>query len=358
MRPWSTGDVGSFAQRTLAVRVPKILDDTVGHNRFSADVVARCRSLRDELTHGRLRALVDDAADKAAWDEACAPHVGKGWLEVPWYFAESYFYRRLLEATQYFAHGVDPFLVVKLAEEQHAFPKARAFADSIRAADARSPAGLLRELVQLSLWGNRVDLSYAVGVAHGAAGGADDLLVDDSDRALSLLDGARVALLLDNAGTELAFDLLLADRLQATLFCKAQPFFVSDATAVDVERTRVALGLAARDVVTHPYMTSSGMLRTAEMPADLVAALRSFDVVISKGDANYRRLVNDAPWPHDTPVEVAMDFPTTVLALRTLKAEVLVGVRDDVASRAQARDAEWLVSGRFGVIQLSKPNGP
>lgn len=366
-RPWSTGDVGSFAHRTLAVRVPRILEDTVAHNvaaanaAFTDEVKAACAALHQELTCGVLRPLRDDAtaghaADRAAWDAACAPHVGKSWLDLPWYFAESFFYRRLLEAVGYFrpgpGFGRDPFLVVKQAEEAHMLPR-------LQAAQA-SPLPL-EALLHLSLWGNRADLSYTAGRAFGEVGDAADLLVDDTVAAAARLRGARrAAFLLDNAGTELAFDLLLADALAAfglevELFAKDHPFFVSDATAVDVERTRRLLATPPLPVWSHPFMTSSGFLFQDEMPADLVAALAGFDVVIAKGDANYRRLVGDAPWPHATPVAEAMDFPAPVLALRTLKSEVAVGLDDEAVGRARARDPDWLVDGRFGLVQLCGP---
>jgi uncharacterized protein with ATP-grasp and redox domains len=373
-RPWSTGDAGSFAQRTLAVRVPQILDDTIARAGDAGILDAASRAalfeLRTELVSGMVQGLSEDAragvVDVAAWNAACAPFVSKSWLDVPWYFAESYFYRRVLEATGYFREasamrGVDPFLPSKLGEEHAALPRARAVLE-------RNPRPRLGELLALSLWGNRADLSYAVGLAHGAHGAEEDLLVDDAVRAVALLGAAkRIAVLLDNAGTELAFDLVLADALardveRVTLFAKSHPFFVSDATPADVERTRVSLAMdfANIDVVAHPYLTSSGFFFRDEMPRDLVDQLASFDVVVVKGDANYRRLVGDAPWPHATPIDDAADFPAPFLALRTLKAEVAVGVPDDVASRARRLDADWLVSGRFGVVQVcaSSGNGP
>lgn len=362
--PWTCAEPGSFARRTLEVRVPKILADTITANRFDGDVARACLALHLELSAGRLRGLVEDADDRAPWDAACAPHVGKPWLELPWYFAESFFYRRLLEATGYFADGhagagLDPFLVVKRAEERAMLPRVLA----ARTADD------LEELMLLALWGNRADLSYSAGRAFGDAGDVDDLLVDHRARARALLDAAHsVAIVLDNAGTELAFDLLLAAHLAqqgraVTLHAKAHPFFVSDATIDDVTRTLALLDLSPRLAITaHAHWTSSGFHTRADLAADLSLELAQADVVVMKGDANYRRLVGDAPWPHETPVHDAMDFPAPLLVLRTCKAEVAVGIDASVAARARSRDDQWLVNGRFGMIQVadapSKANGP
>jgi uncharacterized protein with ATP-grasp and redox domains len=363
-RPWSTGDEGSFAQRTLAVRVPQILEDTVAHNAaaFPDDVKEACAELLHELRHGVVRPLVEEAPDQDAWDKAASPHLGKSWLDIPWYFAESFFYRRLLEAVQYFGarSGEDPFLVTKQAEEAHMIPRIQAVRAGLPMKGAHVDERLAR-LLHAALWGNRADLSYAVGRAFGDEGAREDLLVDDTQAAVAALTSAkRVALLLDNAGTELSFDLLLADELASrgkdvVLYAKSHPFFVSDATPVDVERTRHLLGLELLSVVAHPYMTSSGFFFVDEMPADLVRELHAFDVVIVKGDANYRRLVGDAPWPHSTSLDVASAFCAPFVALRTLKAEVAVGLASDVVAAARARDPSWMTSGRFGVIQKGGP---
>jgi uncharacterized protein with ATP-grasp and redox domains len=351
----SDGSPGSFAHRTVKLRIPKILEEMVRElPALPTQRRAACDALHAELKSGTLRGLTEDAPDRAAWDSACAPHLGHSWLDLPWYFAESYFYRRILEATGYFQagpmHGADPFLPAKLREE--ATVVARVAAAQVESVDV--PRAL-----RLSLWGNRADLSYTAGRAHGDAGSEQDLLIDDSSNFIEVMEKARrVALLLDNAGTELAFDLVLARTLRArglevVLYAKPQPFFVSDATPVDVLRTAELLEIAAGEVRTHAFFASSGFLRLDEMPAKLRSDLSGFDAVIAKGDANYRRLVGDAPWPVETPMAAAIFFPCPVLALRTMKAEVLVGVDRRTCARARALDADWMVSGRFGLIALS-----
>jgi hypothetical protein len=57
-----------------------------------------------------------------------------------------------------------------------------------------------------------------------------------------------------------------------------------------------------------------------------------------KGDANYRRLIGDALWPHDTPfAHVLSYFAAPLLALRTLKSEVCVGLAPGVSVRPPRR---------------------
>jgi hypothetical protein len=73
-----------------------------------------------------------------------------------------------------------------------------------------------------------------------------------------------------------------------------------------------------------------------------------------RGDANYRRLLGDRHWPHDTPFAAAVAYRTTAfLALRTLKAGLICGVDPARAAAAAASASNWLVAGRFGVVQFA-----
>ena len=78
------------------------------------------------------------------------------------------------------------------------------------------------------------------------------------------------------------------------------------------------------------------------------------DLVVLKGDANYRRLLGDRLWPLDAPFhEVAAYFPAPLLALRTLKAELGCGIPRERAEKAEAeRPGTWMTDGVFGVAQF------
>jgi hypothetical protein len=366
--------------------VPAILADTRRRlEPLPGAVAAAFDELAEELATGALRPLRGGGPDRPLWDRAVAPHAGRSWLDVPWYFAEAYFYRRILEATGYFEDGPlggqDPYAAAKRAELAPGEGPARCAAALAATPDAGPGArpGRLRARLHASLWGNRADLSYNVAAALGAhAGDARDLLVDDADRVAERLAGdppRRIALVADNAGTELLMDLALVaalledDRVEAIeLHLKAQPFFVSDAMPADVEIHLAALeaagGLAAglagdlrgaqeagRLLLrTHPFYTSS--LHYPELPADLRAALGAQDLVLAKGDANYRRLCSDARWPRETPfADVVAYFPAPLVALRTCKAELVVGLPAGLAARLDAEAPGWMVDGRRGLIQ-------
>jgi uncharacterized protein with ATP-grasp and redox domains len=289
-----------------------------------------------------------------------------------------------LEATGYFrsgrGHRVDPFAAKKAAElAPDAAPGA---ANALLAALPEDPAARFEALVHASLWGNRSDLSYEVAARLGRPTGVPEeranLLADDTARVWDMLRRkgcARLAILADNAGTELMMDLALADYLlcqdlveEVQLHVKPHPFFVSDATGEDVSAAvdalasaggaagelaqRLGAQMARGDLrlVNHWFYGTS--LFYFELPPDLRDLLGGMDLVVAKGDVNYRRLLGDAHWPPTTSfVRATRYFPAPLVALRTLKGEIIVGLEAGEAERLRKEDPAWLINGRRGVVQ-------
>src|SRR3972149_5447746 len=111
---------GSFARHTMQVRVPAIVRETSALNHFPSDIRAALESLAHEIENGPVQLLQEDTPDRDFWRQAWGDWAGRPWLDVPWYLSESYAYRRILEATRYFAsggwQGFDPFQVKKKTE--------------------------------------------------------------------------------------------------------------------------------------------------------------------------------------------------------------------------------------------------
>ena len=193
-----------------------------------------------------------------------------------------------------------------------------------------------------------------------------------------------VDIIVDNAGFELIMDLVLADFLIQSGFArtinfqlKSHPTFVSDALEKDLrEHVEYYTNL---DESEYPSSVAAGKrwckylesgqwkchennfwvqpLAMWEMTPSLRQDLSErCDLAIVKGDANYRRLLGDLAWDFTSPFEdvVGCYFPSPVCALRTLKAEIGCGMDKEQVKRAMDLDDDWLVNGRFGVIQFSK----
>lgn len=383
-----TSDPGSFARNTILERKPQILQQVLADNDYPPAVVNALEALRNEIASRPIQPLAGSAMDIPDWNRELARYAGKTWLEIPWYFAESYFYRCLLEAVGYFQPGEgpgrDPF------EQQKALQMA---GDVQRISSIWEQFATLKTedrfeaLLHSSLWGNRADLSnFTVKekARSGLATAAERhlILIDHTVQIRNLLAGGleRVDFICDNVGGDLIFDLALADFLlrqrwvqQIHLNLKEQPFFVSDAMPADARRTidllktdsasgMQALGkrldgdLSAGRLVfdTDPFWTGWRMFR--DMPVNLQRSLASAGLVLIKGDVNYRRLLEDRHWPPTTRMEsICGYFPAPFAALRTLKGEIMVGLQSGQAQALQAGDPTWLINGKRGVIQLVLP---
>ncbi len=375
--PLDTSQVGSFAYNTLKVRVPRILRETIATNTFAPSIRRALEELHGEIVSGRIRELREPTPDRDFWNTISSDHIGQTWLDVPWYWAEAYFYRRVLEATRFFENDIDPYAPKKALEwESYAAPRLvenilRELPDDTRAR--------FEFLLLASLWGNRTDLSYNVGAQFGQPGDSrDDLLMDDSRRLWEFFGNhhpERVVVIADNAGTELSMDLafidfLLTKKLTAhiDLHLKPQPFFVSDAMLRDVQAglhaiesgesharalaTGIRHHLAEGHLRLHTHWFYTTCLHYFQLPDDLFDDLHAADLIILKGDANYRRLLGDAQWaPTASFQDFTAYFPARFVSLRTLKAELIVGLPAGAAEKLDAIDPGWRVNGKRGVVQ-------
>jgi len=238
-------------------------------------------------------------------------------------------------------------------------------------------------LLHASLWGNRVDLSNITVEDEVRRRQAmierENLLIDDFMDVLGSFEGnslSHIAFVNDNVGMELGFDLFLADFLlrnswvdKISFYLKPYPFFVSDAMPEDLHETvrsfvqasstslgllgdRVQKALPKGSICTSADWFWASACHLPEMPKQLYEELSRLDMVILKGDVNYRRLLSDRQWPYTTPIEkIVTYFPTSLLILRTLKGEIIVGLKKGQAEKIEAEDPEWLTNGKRGIVQ-------
>ncbi|WP_280691730.1 MULTISPECIES: damage-control phosphatase ARMT1 family protein [unclassified Kitasatospora] len=372
---------GSFAWSVFHERHPKLIQQVLDALPYGPAERAAGEQLLAESTSGVLEPLTESAHDQQQWLEWGEGLFGRPWGEAPFLWAESYFYRRLLEATGYFRpgtwQGIDPFAPFKNAEL--ASPAVDDELAALRDLPALSVDKRAEVLVSSALWGNRADLSFQITASPGDAQ-PSALIADDSSLLWSTLAAAsnpRVCVIADNAGRELLPDLVLVDHLltselatEVVLYVKPSPYYVSDATTADVlatiERLRTApereaeligrrlwqaMNSGTLVVRTHRFFCAP--LPFHDMPADLRAELSGATMTIIKGDLNYRRLVGDQLWAATTPfTERASHFPSPVAALRTLKSDVIVGLDAPVVARLDSTGEPWRTSGKYGLVQV------
>ncbi|OTB18578.1 hypothetical protein K445DRAFT_314455 [Daldinia sp. EC12] len=228
----------------------------------------------------------------------------------------------------------------------------------------------------------------------------------------------RVDIVLDNAGFELYVDLILAGFLLSAglatlvvLHPKSIPWFVSDVLPADFAALLNALvnpnqfyetpsdddklqnitppALSDKDVADLGFlfqewsrMYAEGQLilrpnsfwtypgsywRLPSAEKSLYEDLKESEVVIFKGDLNYRKLTGDAIWDPSTPFTEAIGplgpgSGVNVLALRTCKADVVVGLKPGQDEELRATEGgggdsgarKWAWSGKWAVVSFSE----
>ena len=391
--PLRGNEVGSFAHLTVSVRLAGIAQQAMRENDFPSEVQERLQALSADLPYGKIRPLQDvTAPDAENWACYLAPHLGKNWLEVPWFFADIYFYRRILEATGYFlpgpCRGLDPFREQKRLSYEVGREAIGEYLAQANAALSRPTRDSLEQLLVMNVWGNQADLSVWAADQEGRPNYRQmeqqraHLLVNQAATVADFLLSraslpCAVDFLMDNAGQELACDLALADFLltsglasQVRLHLKYHPLYVSDAMIQDVfqmiawleaeacadaralaKRLKEHLETARLRLVDHLFWNSP--LPMWQMPDDLRNELARADLILSKGDANYRRLIGDCHWAFTTPLaDVLCYLPVPLAALRVLKAETVIGLSPGQPEALFRQDPRWLSDGRWGLIQF------
>jgi len=393
----STGDPNSFAMKTIKKRMPLILNQVVKFNPVSGISLKRLQNLKEELNHGVItdpfkyeplnRDLFEEE-ELASWKNILKQYKGKFWDNIPWYVAESLFYLKLLIAFGYYDpdsifYLKDPFQPLK-DRELYSQNGGLALVHQIIPVVKREVKlqESLEILIHFSLWGNRIDLSN-YNIAHQEKDNVllldkNKLLIDHTSLIVNLLlNSHRVDIILDNSGTELVCDLMLVKFLlsftsinEIHLYLKKAPMFVSDAMIKDIVSIIKALSanskqevsslgmsinslLGEKKIILKDHFFWNGPLHFPDFPNSIKDNLSNSDLVIIKGDANYRRLLSDRKWdPWRSMEKITAYFPAPFATLRTLKSEIIVDIPQNRVEQLFREDPEWLINGKRGIIRL------
>jgi len=388
--PLRGAEKGTFTEYTFKKRLPDIARRTAKEAGLSVEAQNRLEALAADLPDGVICPIEDRGApDVDQWTTWMEPFFGLSWLEAPWFPAETYFFRRILEATGYFQagpdQGVDPYHRQKEAGLAEVTAHIAPLYERLRGCKDLAPT--LKELLHTVIWGNQADLSiWPAGEESPTRHTGDErsahLVIDHATLAVQyLLDNSarpgRVDFLLDNVGLELTYDLLLADFLltnqlagEVRFHAKPYPTYVSDARIPDVwdmvntldqahEGGAVELGrrlwahLATQKLLLQADSYWVSPLAGWEMPAELRTELSRSFLLISKGDANYRRWLGDRHWNFTEPISKIVSYrPAPLLLLRVLKSDVIAGLREGQAEDLAREDPTWLHDGSRALIQL------
>jgi len=384
----------NWANRTISYRFARTIQSVLDENEYSREKEKSLKQLIDDIPNSMIRKLRDyTAPDAKMWEKYLEPYLNMDWYQPPWFFTEHYFYRRILEAVNYFSEEEisrnDPFGYQKRIGLESSNTEIRNLWNNLDLwlkSDV-SMEIILERLFLLDLWGNQADLSLwpadqDVKPDHpDPINATSHILANDTQSLINYINknknNNRIDFLIDNAGFELVCDLHLADFLlsngysfRIVFHVKKHPTYVSDAIEKNVFQTLKYL-ISDTDETTSKAGSrllcaiKNGKLNVApnwfwnspkpawDMPKDLWKDISQAALVISKGDANYRRLLGDRQWSYTMPFKDVMSyFPSPITALRTLKSELAIGLEEGQAEEISQVDNDWLINGRWGMVQL------
>ncbi|KAK4037897.1 damage-control phosphatase ARMT1 [Daphnia magna] len=374
-------------------------------------IIGKLSQLRSEMqTNKTLRPLEISSShlrDGAKWNnelieakDSSSPQ----WFSSPWLLVECYMYRAIYCIFENSIHlkRLDPFSHMKeelIISQKYVLSQLVAYTNDLSQTitSASHLQANFMKLLEISLWANRNDLSLSGGNAETKPGSfLDDveqlsshILVNNANELWLYVEQVQkdfrnkeLGIIMDNSGLEMVADLCLAvycishqlfDRV--IFYVKKIPWFVSDTTFDDLQW---ALHYMEKDVPEMQCFASKclGYLDSQQFQVveegyftlplpyhvmnkedpDLYNKLSQSQLLIFKGDLNYRKLGADIDWPSTTTFEKFLQGfkPAPLVALRTIKAEIICDIPSTKVSELELLDKDWMTKGDYGLIQFIK----
>jgi len=384
---FSASEKGSFAEFTIRERFPKIFREVCSEQ---YDEFIEHTTVADGIKDG-------DHAGLSALKKVVEPYNGKTlknfFHDEPFFLVEFYFYHLLLCKRNYRNLGFDFFAFKKDASykdkgDEYSGYLAQLFKkyEEITAAKTNKTENgsdpddeidnLIKKVLRFSLEANTGDLSQLREIKSEDV----SVLCDETECCIGYLTHKcydRFDIICDNSGAELFSDVYLAALCilfgmakKVILHVKPCPFFVSDATLDDFAKLLTLLTahdknpellkflhekkieVKTDDFWVQPYYFDS-------MSHTLKEHFIKSDLVIVKGDLNYRRLVKDCHWELSDRLKDRSLLKKSngslipVIAPRVLKSDLLIGIDKVFEAFARNEDPKYKTDGKWGVIQTA-----
>ncbi|KPM05123.1 UPF0364 protein C6orf211-like protein [Sarcoptes scabiei] len=362
------------------------------------------------VTNKSLTPIVSDLSDAQIWNdyfqEQSKIYDELVYFEISWLYAECYVYRSIREcfAKSKFFQNFDPFFETKQESFKFCLDISSQLAKHLQTLENQSlsdcdSSEIFRSYLMSSLWGNKFDLSLSCGENHlkkniDSESLESKILINDLDdlwryilKSRSKKTDYRIDFVFDNAGYELFADLCFVHSLRiagilpitkVNFYVKKMPWFVSDTMKSDLNwlldfldqkgdqfpelrqlstefQNNFSKGIwkiQEEDFWTTPHDFSQMLT----ISPDLYRNLSESDLIIFKGDLNYRKLVGDLQWSLDTEFKRSLrNFQpkTAICSLRTIKADVVVGIKNkETLERVKGLPSDWMLTGEYALISF------
>jgi len=369
-----TGKNSKFAPYTIASRFPKLVSNLLEQQENQK--YKQSLELLKEIN--KIEFIIGKHSEYKIWNKYIAKFNDKNIHNVPFLFAEFYFYWKILDATNYFETKIDPFRNQKQAS---ALKATNSIQDLVKFVFDKNITinDKWENIFTNLLWSNREgDLSQISMLSSKSNSEKEQILINDTLKSHDFIKNNcyQVDFILDNSGYELATTLVLVFFLfenklvkDINLHAKKYPFFVSDTTIEDINFMLKIFAEHSDENINYMAETLTSYLNknlkvyddefwTEPINFDndkIKNKLYRSHLVIIQGDLNYRRLIGDNLWAYDMDINLLTKyFPTNFLIIRTLKSEVLVNVPYEKVQEISENNPQWLTDGSYGIIQLVK----
>ncbi|MDO5774284.1 MAG: ARMT1-like domain-containing protein [Spirochaetales bacterium] len=396
---FSAKDAGSFAKFTIENRFPKIFKEVCSEEYES---FIKDHKVDDEkILHSNIPGVDELKKSISSYKD----YTIKDFFEkAPFFLVEFYFYHLLLSLRNYDNLKFDFFAAKKdadwkdraedfssklsvLFDDFEKFNK-RKFSKKEKQEFNERKNEHIKSILYYSLTSNTGDLSQL----HEIRSESVKCLCNETEICQNYLDVtkpySRFDIICDNSGAELFSDIYLAVFFlvyglakKVVFHLKPCPFFVSDATIDDFSKLVAALTKNGKNTELLDFISKKKIEVFSpndfwvepyyfdKMPNGLKNHFDKSNLVIIKGDLNYRRLVGDFnKYANET--KSSINFETLeerclfknksnknipLVAPRVLKSDVFVGIDSVFEAIGRNSDSQFKTDGKWGVIQTTLP---
>ncbi|XP_026823299.1 protein-glutamate O-methyltransferase-like [Rhopalosiphum maidis] len=384
------------------------------------DIVNKLELLLSEILNNKPLRTIDSTSTLALmWNQLLEKKFNSDsivtWFDTEWLFTENYLYIRIKEIFEKtkMLKDYDPFEQLKYKAFDESEITMIAIAEFLNSQfskkefDNKNLKILFIQILKICLWGNRFDLSLNIGKSKNISEDPLEaivsldkyILTDHSDEIWNTLNVSYdknpkiIDIILDNSAYELFTDMCLAHFFITYGFAetvvfhgKSIPWYVSDVTRPDFEHflnrlVKECTSSALQQIGNrwnNYYKTGKFVIECEEFwtlphcystmateDPELYKKLACSQLLIFKGDLNYRKLIGDINWSPSTTFKSALCRfqPTAVVALRTLKCDCVCDLDCDYETKIDETDKNdnylcstnyWQVNGKYAVVHLSK----
>ena len=399
LKEFSAKNAGSFAKFTIENRFPKIFKEVCSEEYES---FIKDHKVGDEnILHSNIPG-VDELKNSIS---SYKDYTIKDFFEkAPFFLVEFYFYHLLLSLRNYDNLKFDFFAAKKdadwkdraedfssklsvLFDDFEKFNK-RKFSKKEKQEFNERKNEHIKSILYYSLTSNTGDLSQL----HEIRSESVKCLCNETEICQNYLDVAkpysRFDIICDNSGAELFSDIYLAVFFlvyglakKVVFHLKPCPFFVSDATIDDFSKLVAALTKSGKNTELLDFISKKKIEVFSpndfwvepyyfdKMPDGLKNHFDKSNLVIIKGDLNYRRLVGDFnKYANETKSSINSETleerclfknksnkNIPLVAPRVLKSDVFVGIDSVFEAIERNSDSQFKTDGKWGVIQTTLP---